>query len=349
MDYYKSNFNNKTVLITGHTGFKGSWLTSIMLLLGARVVGVSVDCSRNSHFNLNNLSKKIIDKRVDIRNFKKLRKIIFQSKPDYIFHLAAQSLVLKSYNDPIKTWSTNVLGTLNLLESLKKYKKQCNVVIITSDKCYLNLDKRKNYKETDTLGGHDPYSASKASAELLCFSQINSFFRKYNKIRIVTARAGNVIGGGDWSKNRIIPDYINAFINKKKLYLRNSQATRPWQHVLEPLFGYIKLAIMLKKKANLHGESFNFGPLKFNNKKVIDVIKIMNKNPFNVNFHNKKNNKIKEAVLLQLDCRKANKIIKWSPKLNFEETIKLTSDWYSNYIFKKRVITFEQIKAYLID
>lgn len=347
MNYYKNYFKNKTVLITGHTGFKGSWLTSIMLFMEARVVGVSIDCLKNSHFNLNNLSKKIIDKRVDIRDFKKLQKVVYKYKPDFIFHLAAQSLVIKSYKDPITTWSTNVLGTLNLLETLKKYKKKCIAIIITSDKCYLNLDQKKNYKETDTLGGHDPYSASKASAELLCFSEINSFFKKNKKIRIATARAGNVIGGGDWSKNRIIPDYIAALINKKKLYLRNPIATRPWQHVLEPLFGYIKLAIFLKKNINLHGESFNFGPSKFNNKKVIDVIKVMNRNLFNVNFHINKNNKIKEATLLQLDCRKAQKIIRWLPKLNFEETIKFTSDWYSNYIFKKKIITFDQIKKYL--
>ena len=175
---------------------------------------------------------------------------------------------------------------------LFRSKKKCNVIIITSDKCYLNLDQKKKYKETDTLGGHDPYSASKASAELLCFSEINSFFRQNRKIRIATARAGNVIGGGDWSKNRIIPDYINAFINKKRLYLRNPKATRPWQHVLEPLFGYIKLAIFLKKNINLHGESFNFGPSKFNNKKVLDVINVMNKNLFNMNFCIDKNNKV---------------------------------------------------------
>ncbi len=346
-------FRNKKVLVTGHTGFKGSWLSSWLILLGAKVIGISLPKSENSrHFEILRLSKSIHDFRFDICDYPKLNKVIKTYKPDFIFHLAAQSLVLKSYQQPLKTWKTNVFGTLNLIECLKSLKKNCCAVIITSDKCYLNVEKKEGYKETDRLGGLDPYSASKASAEFVVKSEINSFFKNNKKIRIVTARAGNVIGGGDWAKNRIIPDYIKSIISKKILKIRNPNATRPWQHVLEPIYGYLTLASVLKLKKNLHGNSFNFGPNQYSNKRVIDVIHQMKKNSIYGKWKILKFSKAKklESQLLQLNCSKAKKLLNWSTKLNFYQTIKLTADWYNSYLKNKgknKIITFNQIQNFM--
>lgn len=350
---FYTQFKNKRVLVTGHTGFKGSWLTSWLILLGAKVIGISLKESDNTkHFESLKLKKSIYDYRFDICDHLKLNKIIKKHKPDFVFHLAAQSLVLKSYQQPIETWKTNVLGTLNLIESLKKLKKHCYAVIITSDKCYLNVEKNSGYKETDRLGGIDPYSASKASAELVVKSEINSFFENKGKVRIVTARAGNVIGGGDWAKNRIIPDYIKSIQSNKILKIRNPNATRPWQHVLEPLYGYLTLSLLLKAKRNLHGSSFNFGPNQYSNKKVIDVINEMKKNSIYGKYSILKISKSKklESKLLQLNCSKAKKFLNWSTRLNFYKTIKLTADWYGSYLQntgKNKVKTFDQISDFM--
>ena len=241
---YKA-FNKKKVLITGHTGFKGTWLTSWLKILGANIVGISVDIpTKPSHFEKTNLSKEIIDLRMDINSIN-LKNKINKFKPDFIFHLAAQSLVTESHEDPLKTWKTNVLGTANLLNSLKSYKKSCVAVFITSDKCYDNKEWAWGYRETDKLGGSDPYSGSKASAEILINSFVKSFFSKNHPVKIASVRAGNVIGGGDWSPHRIIPDVISAWSNKKPVKIRNPGATRPWQHVLEPLSGYLTLAAQM--------------------------------------------------------------------------------------------------------
>ena len=240
-------FKNSRVIVTGHTGFKGSWLTAWLKQLDANVMGISLNPPTNpSHFNVAKIGKNIKDIRLDIRNKKKLEKKIVSFKPNFIFHLAAQPLVATSYTDPVLTWDTNVFGSLNILEALRKIKNNCSVVIITSDKCYFNKEVHYGYKETDTLGGKDPYSGSKASAELLIKSYINSFFNKKNKIRIATARAGNVLGGGDWAKNRIVPDCVRSWSKNKQVELRNPNSTRPWQHVLEAVGGYLCLAINLK-------------------------------------------------------------------------------------------------------
>ncbi len=344
-------FKNKKILITGHTGFKGSWLTALLLELKANIVGVSINSKKNSHYSALNLKKKIIDLRADITDLKKLEKIIKKHKPEFVFHLAAQSLILKSYAEPLNTWKTNVIGTLNLVEVLKSLKNNCYAVIITSDKCYLNVEKNEGYKETDRLGGLDPYSASKASAELVVASEINSFIKKNHKVRIATARAGNVIGGGDWSENRIIPDYIKSVKRKKKLKIRNPDSTRPWQHVLEPLYGYLELAAALKFKKNIHGQSFNFGPEKYANKTVLDVIKEMKKNLLLGHWKIIKSSasKGKEAKLLHLNCAKAKKILKWRSVLNFKETIEMVASWYEYYNFNPKNVenkTISQIKEY---
>jgi len=277
-NFYKQ-FKNKKVLITGHTGFKGSWLTSWLVMLGAKVTGLSINIPTTpSHFKAIKLKNKINHKKVDIRNLKLLKKTFKKYQPDYVFHLAAQSLVKKSYYDPIYTWETNTIGTLNVLESLREIKKNCIAVLITSDKSYKNLEIKRGYKENDILGGKDPYSASKASAELAIQSHISSFFPlKKTKVLVGIARAGNVIGGGDWSENRLIPDCVKSWSKNKRVLIRNSQSTRPWQHILEAVRGYLLLALTLKKNKKLHGEAFNFGPENTKNYSVIFLIKLMKK------------------------------------------------------------------------
>ena len=262
----KNIFFRKRVLITGHTGFKGSWLSLWMHLLGAKVLGVSKDIpTKPSHYKTAGLDKFIKSKFVDIQNLKKIKKIIKNYKADFIFHLAAQSLVKKSYTDSLMTWKSNLIGTINILESLKEVNKNTKVILITSDKVYKNIETRKGYKENDLLGGIDPYGASKSATEIAIKSYIKSFFsKKENKILITIARAGNVIGGGDWSENRLIPDCIKSYSNNKKMLVRNPNSTRPWQHVLEVLNGYVNLAEHLNKNNKIHGEAFNFGP----NKKI---------------------------------------------------------------------------------
>ena len=341
-------YKNKKILITGHTGFKGSWLAALLHLLGSKIYGVSLGVKKNSHYKHLGINKKIKNKNLDIRNFNKLNHHIQLVKPDIIFHLAAQALVKTSYENPISTWTTNVIGTLNLIESIKLLKKKCIVVIVTSDKCYLNKEKTAGYKENDELGGYDPYSASKASAEHVFFSEYNSFLKSNNKIKIATARAGNVIGGGDWSEDRIIPDFIKAIIRKKTLKVRNPDATRPWQHVLEPLVGYLKLAHKLNKENKLNGKSFNFGPSARSNNTVNDVLLELNKKIVTGKWSShKKVKKIFETKILVLDSKYAKNRLKWETKLSFKETIKLTAEWYYQYIKNKKIITFEQINYFI--
>jgi CDP-glucose 4,6-dehydratase len=346
-------FKNKKVIITGHTGFKGSWLTMWLTMLQARVIGISDNfISSPSHFQLLQLNKKIIHKKIDIRDLVKLKKLIKKYQPDFVFHLAAQSIVYKSFKDPLKTWSTNTIGTVNLLESLRQLKKKCTAVIITSDKCYENLEIKRGYHENDRLGGNDPYSASKASADIAIRSYISSFFsHKNNKIFIATARAGNVIGGGDWSTNRLIPDCIRSWSKKKKVIIRSPHSTRPWQHVLEAIYGYLTLALNLNKNPSLHSEAFNFGPANHQNYKVVSVIKLMKKYWQNVSWKfYKNNNKIfKESSLLKLNSQKAKKILKWRSVLTFKENIFLVANWYRNFYLNPKQaykLTSSQIEFY---
>jgi CDP-glucose 4,6-dehydratase len=346
-------FKGKKVLITGHTGFKGSWLTVWLNILGAKVIGVSNNFpSSPNHYQILNLNKKILNKNLDIRNLILLKKFIKKYQPDYVFHLAAQSIVNLSYKDPLKTWSTNTIGTINLLESLRQLKKKCVAVIITSDKSYENLEIKRGYSEKDRLGGNDPYSASKASADIAITSYISSFFsHQNNKIFISIARAGNVIGGGDWSPNRLIPDCIRSWSKRKKVLIRNPNSTRPWQNVLEAIYGYITLAINLNKNPSLHGEAFNFGPADHQNYKVISVVKLMKKYWENISWKLYKNNSkiFKESSLLKLNSQKAKKILKWKSVLTFKENIYLVVNWYKNfYLYPKEAykLTSSQIEFY---
>jgi len=272
-------FKNKGVVVTGHTGFKGSWLTAWLKHIGAKVVGIALDpptCP--SHFSAAGLDNGVLDLRVDIRHAVEVERIILDAQPDFVFHLAAQPLVRRSYDDPLETWQTNVLGTLHVLEALRKLDKPCASVIITSDKCYDNVEWVWGYRETDAMGGPDPYSASKGAAELAVRSHIKSFFPKAtSKVRIATARAGNVIGGGDWAENRIVPDCVRAWSRGEGVELRNPASTRPWQHVLEPLSGYLSLAAALAVREELHGEPFNFGPPAQQNHSVLELVQEMSK------------------------------------------------------------------------
>ena len=354
---YKFNFfkefKNKKVLITGHTGFKGSWLSLWLRALGAKVIGVSIDLPSNpSHFKAIGLKNKIKDIRMDIRNLKLLKKVLKKHQPDYVFHLAAQSLVKKSFLKPIYTWQTNTIGTLNLLESLKEIKKNCVAVIITSDKSYKNLEIKRGYHEKDVLGGKDPYSASKAGAELVIQSYISSFFPiKKTKVLIGIARAGNVIGGGDWSENRLIPDCVKSWSKNKKVLLRNPKSTRPWQHVLEAISGYLLLALNLKKNRKIHGEAFNFGPNNFKNYDVIFLVKLMKRHWKKVSWKllNKKKQSFYESNLLKLNSTKSRIYLKWQSILNFKETISMVANWYKEYYSHHKTmheISLKQIKEY---
>jgi CDP-glucose 4,6-dehydratase len=348
----KNKFKNKKIIITGHTGFKGSWLAFWLKILGAKIVGLSDEVlTYPSNFKVLGLDKLIDSRKVDIRDLEKVKKTIQSIKPDFIFHLAAQSLVKKSYDKPLKTFTTNSIGTLNILETLKFLKKKCTVILITSDKSYKNLEFKRGYKENDILGGHDPYSASKAAAELIIQSYIHSYFNKNTKILIGVARAGNVIGGGDWSENRLVPDCIKSWSKRKKVYLRNPLSTRPWQHVLEAVGGYLLFAVKLNSNPKLHGEVFNFGPNNKNNYSVINLVKTMKIKWKNVSWKILKNkkNKLYESKLLKLNSSKAKKIIKWKSILNFQDTTNMTINWYKKYYdFPKEIVDFtkNQIFSY---
>ena len=351
MRYLKKFFNNKRVIVTGHTGFKGSWLTFLLYILGAKVIGISKDVpSEPSLYKILNLKKKIIDVKLDIRNLSALKKTLRKYKPNYVFHLAAQSLVNKSYIDPVLTFTTNTIGTMNIMESIRGLKHKCISVIITSDKSYKNLEIKRGYKEEDLLGGKDPYSASKASAELIIKSYIQSYFNlKSNNKYFAIARAGNVIGGGDWSSDRLIPDCVKAWSKKKLVIIRNPNSTRPWQHVFEALRGYIFLIIKLSKNSKLHGEAFNFGPKNSQNKTVAELINEMKKTWKNVLWKKNKNIFLNyESNLLKLNSGKAKKKLKWKPILSFRETISMVTLWYKSFYQPKKNM-FEISKIQLIQ
>jgi len=331
-------YNKKKILITGHTGFKGSWLVHWLSRYNVKIMGIGLNPDNNlSLFNYLD-KKKLIDKRFDIANYKKLEQNILEFKPDIIYHLAAQSLVKKSIINPLETLRTNIIGTANILNSINKLKKKTISVIVTSDKCYQNLNLLRGYHEEDRLGGHDPYSASKASAEIVFKSYFNSILKKNKKIRIATARAGNVIGGGDWSSDRLVPDCVKAWASNKKVYIRNPNSTRPWQHVLEPLSGYIALSYHLQKNTKINGTNFNFGP-KFNEVATVKkVLQISNKYWSNAQFKIYKEKFFKEDHLLKLNSYKAHKILKWKKILSLEKTLELTMSWYNKFYQNKTKI-----------
>jgi CDP-glucose 4,6-dehydratase len=347
-------FNGKTVLVTGHTGFKGSWLVAWLRLLGANVVGVALDPpTEPSHFAAAGLARGLTDHRVDIRDAHALGRIFVETQPDFVFHLAAQALVRRAYANPAETYQTNVLGTLNVLEALRLLTKPAVAVLITSDKSYDNVEWVWGYRENDALGGPDPYSASKGAAELVIRSHIKSFFWG-SSIRIGVGRAGNVVGGGDWAADRIVPDCVRAWSRGESVALRQPGATRPWQHVFEPLSGYLVLADALSCRPELHGEAFNFGPPAHQNHTVLELVQQMGRHWQNVQWtvDSPAAGAPHEPRLLKLNCDKALHELHWRSSLDFAGTVKLTADWYRDYYARPEDIgdtTQQQIQAYTAE
>jgi len=335
---FNNTFKNKRVLITGHTGFKGSWLAVWLNSLGAKVYGISDKIpTEPSHFHSAGLSNIVTDLRGNISKLDDIKALIEKVNPDVIFHLAAQAIVRKSHNDPIETWSSNLNGTLNILDTLRETNGEVVAIMITSDKCYDNKEWVWGYRETDALGGIDPYSASKAAAELVIKSYVASYFPSGDKVKVASVRAGNVIGGADWAQDRIVPDCIRAWARGESVNLRNPSATRPWQHVLEPLSGYLSLASKLLGSKELHGHAFNFGPSESEVRSVYDLVSEMSKSWSSVKFSHKDsiNDTVHESTLLKLNCDKAYHYLNWKATLNFKETVDMTTTWYKNFYSKK--------------
>ena len=337
LEKLKNTYSNKKVFLTGHTGFKGSWMLAVLNYLGAKVKGYALDPDTNpSLYTLikgNSLCEPVI---ADIRNKEKLEDELLSFDPDFIFHFAAQSLVRRSYKSPLETFDINGMGTAYLLEAIKNQEKQCQVIVITTDKVYENLEKQYAYKETDKLGGFDPYSSSKACAEIITRSYRFSFFNPEKHVShgkaLATARSGNVIGGGDWSADRIVPDLIRALQTGKRLKVRNPNATRPWQHVLEPLSGYLLLGNHLKKDPVSFADAFNFGPRVDDQLSVNELIKIAIDSWGSGEFEEDTNaDNPHEAGILELDIQKAERQLGWIPKLDSREAISQTIQWYKEY------------------
>ena len=329
-----SSYQGKKVFITGHTGFKGSWLTYLLVELGADVRGFSLEMDTTpNHFELLRLGNKIDHVVGDISDLSALETAVKDFQPDFVFHLAAQALVKNSYDDPVKTFNTNIMGSVNLLESVKRCDSIKSLVYITSDKCYENSEWVWGYRENDQLGGHDPYSASKGASELVFSAYSRSFFSARTDLGAATTRAGNVIGGGDWAENRIIPDCIRAIASNVPIKLRNPTATRPWQHVLEPINGYLILGAKLYESPELYSGSWNFGPSTSEVRTVEevanDIISYIGKGA--VEIENIKGIQ-HEANLLQLNCDKAKQILGWSPRWGSEKTISSTALWYKVFL-----------------
>jgi len=351
MEKIKNFYKGKKVFVTGATGFKGSWLCSWLLQLGARVYGSGYSPNQNKNlFYKLKLQKKIKLNIFDIRDKKKLEKFVLKSKPSIIFHLAAQPLIIESYIKPHETIDINVNGTLNILEVSRKFNFIKSLVMITSDKCYENVGKLTRYKEEDVLGGIDPYSASKSSSELLIRAYRESFFKDKIKCGVSSARAGNVIGGGDWSANRLIPDGIRSLLNNKSIFLRNPNFNRPWQHVLEPLRGYLILAKKQFKEPKKFSDAWNFGTKNNSVKSVKEIIEYMVKFWGSGNIRVNKRNKYYEQENLQLDIKKAKTKLKWHPTYTVKKGVQITTEWYRE-VFKNKKDPFEvtnkQIREYM--
>lgn len=349
----RSFYEGKKVFLTGHTGFKGTWLTAMLHKLGATIKGYALDPEESKPFyelfTNQNYCESII---ADIRNKEKLQSEILSFQPDYIFHLAAQPLVLRSYKIPAETFDINVTGTANLLESIINLEKKCAVVIITTDKVYENHEQDVLYKESDRLGGYDPYSASKACTEIVVESFRSSFFNGRNfevhQKAIASARAGNVIGGGDWSANRIIPDTAKALLNNEVITVRNPDAVRPWQHVLEPLGAYLLLGGKLYSEPSRFAKPYNFGPNPEDHLIVKELVEIAIQVWGSGTVHiNRTADKPHEAGLLQLDIERAARELNWRPKLSAPEAVQWAMDWYKKDIALQADYTLEQIDNYL--
>jgi CDP-glucose 4,6-dehydratase len=355
---FDRTFDGKTIFVTGHTGFIGTWLITWLHNLGAKVVGFSLDIpTKPSMFEILDLAKDITHIMGDVKNSTHLEKCMSEFKPDMVFHLAAQPLVRLSYEKPVETFQTNVMGTANVLESIRKIPSVKVCIVMTSDKCYENREVQYAYKENDPLGGHDPYSASKGATELVVLSYRKSFFTKINKkgyqVGISTIRAGNVIGGGDWAEDRIVPDCIRSLMSKKDIQIRNPNSIRPWQFVLEPISGMLFLAMKMWKNPSHFSGPWNFGPPLSSPKNtvkelVLQIIDEWGEGKW-IDVSQQSTIPPHEANLLMLDSTKAETLLGWSPVYNLKEAITKTMSWYNSYVDKPSQIkdfTKNQIQNY---
>jgi CDP-glucose 4,6-dehydratase len=352
----KDFYNGKKVFLTGHTGFKGSWLSIWLNKLGADVTGFALEPpTKPSMFELCNIDEKIKSIIGDVRDRNALAEAMYEAQPDIIFHLAAQPLVRLSYENPAETFETNIMGTVNLLDAVRTCPSVRAVVVVTSDKCYENTESFWGYKETDRLGGYDPYSSSKACQEMVASAFCTSFFNaadySKHKLTIATARAGNVIGGGDFARDRLIPDFIRSIVDSEQLIIRNPHAVRPWQHVLEPLYGYLTLAEKIYSEGAAYSGAWNFGPDSENEKNVEWVInKIYGLWGKNKDFRVDARQNLHETNCLKLDSYKARRLLKFRTRFNIEKALEMIVEWTKAYLKGKNMynVTITQIDEYEI-
>jgi CDP-glucose 4,6-dehydratase len=348
MSQFADIYRGRRVLLTGHTGFKGSWLALWLETLGATVTGIALDPeTQPSHWAL--AAPQVGDLRQDIRDAERLAAAVARHDPEIVFHLAAQPLVRRSYREPLDTWSTNVMGTANLLEACRKLPSLKAVVIVTTDKCYDNQEWERGYREDDRLGGHDPYSASKAATELLADSYRKAFFDPAGGALLATARAGNVVGGGDWSVDRLVPDLVRAVGAGRPLEIRSPRATRPWQHVLESLSGYLMLGQALLEGRKDKARAWNFGPDRDGNRTVEEVLGRMTAHWPALVWQVSQSPQPHEAGLLYLDSSLAHEALGWRPVWPLEQTLAATAAWYRAWQEGGNILSREQLAAYVAD
>lgn len=341
-------YRGSRVLITGHTGFKGSWLAFWLNELGADVSGISLDPdTQPNHWDQLNLP--IGDHRLDIRNADRINAAVERIRPEFVFHLAAQPLVRRSYRDPIENWSSNVMGTAHILEACRHVNSVKAIVAVTTDKIYANEEKTQGYLETDPLGGHDPYSASKAACELLIDSYRKAFFRDADAPLLASARAGNVIGGGDWSEDRLIPDLVRSVAENQTMRIRSPHATRPWQHVLECLAGYLLLGQRLLERRREFAEAWNFGPHSEANRSVTEILTALKAHWPDLEWERTDSPQPHEATLLYLNNQKANEKLDWRPIWSLDQALQATAVWYREFHEQGVVFTARQLATYVSD
>jgi CDP-glucose 4,6-dehydratase len=345
----KTFYQNKKVLVTGHTGFKGAWLTQWLIELGAEVIGVALDDTDNTQlFEELGLINKVKHYHCDINDLDKVKEIFLNHKPDVVFHLAAQAIVKTSYEDPIETLKTNIIGTANILESIRNVDSVLSAVLVTSDKCYKNEEKKFGFKESDAMGGDDPYSASKACAELVIHSYRHSFF-KDSKTKLVSVRAGNILGGGDWSRDRIVVDAIRSIQANQPIFLRDPSAVRPWQHVLDATYGYLTAAIYAIDETKEVVTSWNFGPSEAEVLTVEELVQLIISNYGKGSYENLGERKYHEANYLKLNVELAKNKLDWKLLYNNNMIVEKTISWYISYEkgIPADVITNDQINEYM--